>query len=211
MNTPASAAQDTNMLYHCLIGSLPKSDRTKVTVWEEQYKIKGKPSGNILLKIIIRESHLNSNATTTSIINQLSSLYQFITTIGCDITKFNVHVQMLLEGLASRGETTHNFLSNLFKGYAATSDTTFTSYIKRKQEEYEDGTNIKTTALMSLADKKYKTLKIKGTWNAPSQEEEEILALKTEIEKLKQFQKDPPSAPQGYPRKQMFAKKDKPK
>ena len=88
---------------------------------------------------------------------------------------------MLLEGMASSGETTHDFLSNLFKGYAATSDTTFTSYIKRKQEEYEDGTNIKTTALMSLADKKYKTLKIKGTWNAPSQEEEKILALKTEI------------------------------
>ena len=66
-----------------------------------------------------------------------------------------------------------------------TSDTTFTSYIERKQEEYEDGTNIKHTALVSLADKKYKTLKIKGTWNAPSQEEEKILALKTEIEKLK--------------------------
>ena len=91
---------------------------------------------------------------------------------------------MLLEGLASRGETTHDLLLNLFKGYAATSDTKFTSYIKRKPEEYEDGTNIKPTALMSLADKKYKTLNIQGTWNAPSQEEENILALKTEIDKL---------------------------
>ena len=153
--------------------------------WEEQYKIKVKPSGNILLKIIIRESHLDSNATTTSIRNQLSSLDQFITTIGCDITKFNAHVQMLLESLASSGETTHDLLSNLFKGYAATSDTTFTSYIERKQEEYEDGMNIKPTAIMSLGDKKYKTLKIKATQNAPSQEEEKILALKTEIDKLK--------------------------
>ena len=99
--------------------------------------------------------------------------------IGCDITKFNAHVQILLEDMASRGETTHDLLSNLFKGYAATSDTTFTSYIERKQEDYKDGTNIKPTALMSLADKKYNTLKIKGTWNAPSQEEEKILALKT--------------------------------
>ena len=122
-------------------------------VQEEQYKIKGKPSGNILLKIIIRESYLDSNATTTSIRNQLSSLDQFITTIVCDITNFNAHVQMLIEGLASRGETTHDLLSNLFKGYAATSDTTFTSYIERKQEQYEDGTNINHTALMSLADK----------------------------------------------------------
>ena len=60
---------------------------------------------------------------------------------------------MLLEGMESRGETTHDLLSNLFKGYAAASDTTFTSYIEHKQEEYEDGTNIKPNALMSLADK----------------------------------------------------------
>ena len=96
---------------------------------------------------------------------------------------------MLLEGLALRRETTHDLLSNLFKGYAAASDNTFTKYIKHKQEEYEDGTDIKSTALMSLADKKYKTLKIKVTWNAPSQEEEHIPALNTEIDKLKQFRK----------------------
>ena len=49
---------------------------------------------------------------------------------------------------------------------------------------------------MRLADKKYKTLKIKGTWNAPSQEEENILALNMEIDKLKQFRKETPSAHQ---------------
>ena len=179
--------------------------------WEEQYKIKVKQSGNLLLKIIIRESHLDSNATTTSTRNHLSSLDQFITTIGCDITNFNAHVQMLLEGLASRGETTHDLLSNLFQGYAATSDTMFTSYIERKQEQYEDGTNIKPTALMSLADKNYNTLKIKGTWNSPSQEEENILALKTEIDELKRFRKETPSASQGNPRKQMSVKKENPK
>ena len=64
INTPTRAAQDMNMLHHCLIGSLSKGGRTKVMVWEEQYKIKGKPSGNLLLKIIIRESHLDSNETT---------------------------------------------------------------------------------------------------------------------------------------------------
>ena len=116
-------------------------------------------------------------------------------TIGCDITKFNAHIQFLLEVMASRGEKTHNLLSNLFKGYAAASDTKFTSYIERKQEKYEDGTNIKPTALISLTDKKYKTLKINGTWNAPSQEEEKILALKTELDKLKWFQKETPSSP----------------
>ena len=71
--------------------------------------------------------------------------------------------------------TTHDLLSNLFKSYAAASDNKFTKYIERKQEEYEDCTDIKPTSLMSLADKKYKTLKKKGKWNAPSQEEERSL------------------------------------
>ena len=99
IHSPTHTAQDTNMLHHCLIGSLSKVGRTKVMVWEDQYKIKGRPSGNILLKIIKRESHLDCNATTTLIRNQLISLDHFITTVGCDITKFNAHVQLLLEGL----------------------------------------------------------------------------------------------------------------
>ena len=105
----------------------------------------------------------------------------------------------------------HDLLSNLIKGYVAASDNTFTKYIERKQEEYEDGTDIKPTALMSLADKKYKTLKIKGTCNAPSQEEEKVLALKTEIEKLKGFYKETPSAPPGNPKRQPSGKKERPK
>ena len=82
-------------------------------VWVDQYKIKGIPSGNILIKIIIRESHLDSNAMTTLIRNHLSSLDHFITTVWCVITKLNAHVKLLPEGLALQGETTHDLLSNL--------------------------------------------------------------------------------------------------
>ena len=34
IDTPTRAAQDTNRLYRCLIGSLSKAGRTKVMVWE---------------------------------------------------------------------------------------------------------------------------------------------------------------------------------
>ena len=71
--------------------------------------------------------------------------------------------------------------------------------------------DIKPTTLMSLADNKYKTLKIKRTWNAPSQEEEKILALKTEIKKLKRSRKETPSAPPGNPKRQPSGKKERPK
>ena len=35
INSPTRAAQDTNMLYHCLIDSSSKVGRTKVMVWED--------------------------------------------------------------------------------------------------------------------------------------------------------------------------------
>ena len=132
--TSMHTAQDTAMLYQCLMSSLSKQGKTKVMVWEGQYKINRFMSGNLLLKVIIRESHLNSNATTTVIQRQLSSLDTYINTIGCNITKFNAHVQKLLEGLSAYGETTHDLLTNLFKGYQAAFDHTFLKYIERKQE-----------------------------------------------------------------------------
>ena len=83
----------------------------------------------------------------------------------------------------------------------AASDNMFTKYIESKQEEYEDITDIKPTTLMSFKDKKYKTLNIEGTCNASSQEEEKILALKTEIKRLKQSRKETLSAPPGNPKR----------
>ena len=145
-----------------------KVGKKKVIVQEEKYKVKVIPSRNVLLKVIIQKSHLDSNATTTSIRDQLSSLDKLITTVGCNITQFNAHVKGLLEGLASPGQITYYSLSNLFKGYAAASNKTFVKYIKQKQEKYKDSTKLDLITFMSLTDKKYKTLLIKGTWNAPS-------------------------------------------
>ena len=52
-NEPSRSAQDAGMLYSCLLASLSKVGKTKIMVWEKQYKINGKGSVNLLLKIII--------------------------------------------------------------------------------------------------------------------------------------------------------------
>ena len=59
--------QDTNILYHCLINSISDVGKYKVSVWNSQYKVDEIPLRNLLLKVIIRESHLDTNVTTTSI------------------------------------------------------------------------------------------------------------------------------------------------
>ena len=194
LDTQTRRAQDDRMLYECLLNSISIEGKAKVNIYASQYKFAGNqnpnenlPSGLALLKVVIRESHLDTNATTSMIRTKLSNLDAYINTIGNDITKFNGYVQMLIQTLATRGETTQDLLTNLFKGYAACSDKTFVDYIVRKQETYKEGSTAALTAeqLMEMADQKYRTLKSKEIWEAPSPEEEKLIALEARFSELK--------------------------
>ena len=112
--------------------------------------------------------HLDTNATTAFIRTQLSSLDAYIGTIGCDITKFNVHVKNLLAGLSARGEIINYLLTNLLKRYKSKSYF-FVKCIERRKETYEDGQYLTLTSLMILVDNEFKLLKLKGGGNAHSQ------------------------------------------
>jgi hypothetical protein len=186
-------AQDTIMLFKCLMNSISKEAKNKILIWRNQYSVNGYSSGNLLLKIIIRESHLDTNATTSSIRTKLSRLDTYIVTIASDITKFNGYVRYLIDSLAARGETSNDLLTNLFKGYGAATDKVFVEYISRKLEKYEEGIDTTADALMEQANSKYKLMKEQGSWNAPSEQEEKILALMTEVKNLKRFKKKEPS------------------
>ena len=189
INTPTRAAQDLNMMYQCLMNSLSTEGKRKVLVWREQYMIGSMHSGNLLLKVIVRESHLDTNATAATIRMKLSSLDKYIQTIGSDIIKFNQYVMLLTDRLSSRGQTSTDLLTNLFLGYSAASDKTFVDYIGRKQESYEDGNEITPQELMEMAANKYKNLKLLNRWNAPTPEEEKIIALEAKLKNLKKTRK----------------------
>jgi hypothetical protein len=177
-------AQDTYMLYKCLMKSISKEGKSKITIWKNQYHINGKPSGNLLLKVIIRESHLDTNATISTIRTNLSNLDTYMLKIGGDITKFNTYVKELIESLHARGEVTTDLLINLFKGYLAVEDKNFNSYILKKKENYEEGGSQSEDSLMLLAKNKFTLLKDAGRYNMPSAEEEKILALQAEIKQV---------------------------
>ena len=53
------AAQDMAHLHLCLMNSLTHSGKDKVRLWSDQFILNGRESGILLLKIIIRESHLD--------------------------------------------------------------------------------------------------------------------------------------------------------
>ena len=186
--------QNSYMLFQCLMNSISREARIKVEGWDEEFIVENNavtnvPSGNLLLKIIIRESHLDTNATTQSIRNKLSNLNEYISTIGNDITKFNGYVKALVLGLNARGLKTEDLLSNLFKGYMAVSDKSFIKYIASKLEKYEEGEDKNPNKLMQLADNKFHLLKEKSLWDDPSIEEEKIMVLKAEVQSLKKLGK----------------------
>lgn len=175
--------QDSFMLYKCLMASLTVEARKKVSLWSNQYRIgEGQVcSGMAALKVIIRESHLDTNATTNQIRTKLSNLDQYIMTIDSDIGKFNDYVKSLVQALSARNQTTSDLLINLFKGYGAVSDVEFRGWLIRKQEVHEEGTEITPDELMLAAKNKYDTMVERGSWNAPTAEEK-IVALEAKLD-----------------------------
>jgi hypothetical protein len=142
------------------------------------------PAGICLFKIIVRESHLDSNATTMSIRTDLSNLDEWVHKNGSDITEVNAHVRHLLDGLAARGETTHDLTVNLFKAYEVVQDKEFMHYIRSLRNGHQDGTAVITDAtLMNQAANYYKNRKQLGLWEEPSDEMKQIYALETKLRK----------------------------
>ena len=212
INEEGRLAQDTYMLYKCLMSSLTNEARKKVSIWSSQYRIgeNNEVSGVALLKVIIRESHLDTNATTNQLRTKLSNLDEYMRTIDSDISRFNTHVKLLVQALTARNQTTSDLLINLFKGYRAVSDEAFRGWLQRKQDYQEEGNDLTPDELMQAAKNKYDTMVETGEWNAPTNEEK-FVALNSTVKdlskKLKAFDKKKPSTPGNKDKKLTKLKK----
>jgi hypothetical protein len=166
------------------MASLSSEAKKKVMIWADQYQINIEDSkyssGVALLKVIIRESHLDTNATTNQIRTKLSTLDMYITTVNSDIGKFNQYVKLLVQSLTARNQSTSDLLINLFKGYSTVSNEVFRAWLSRKQDDHEEGEEITPDELMQAAKNKYDAMVEKGTWNAPTAEEK-IVALEAKL------------------------------
>ena len=156
------------------MNSLSSSGKAKLNIHDKQ-NLFGEPpieSGLCLLKILIRECHLDSNATSSMIKTKLTNLDEYLSETNNDILKFNNHVRMLIDSLTAGGETTQDFLANLFRAYAACSDSTFVKYVDDIQTKWEDGQDLAPEKLMDRVSSKYKIMNTKEVWNASSAEQE---------------------------------------
>ena len=109
-------------MFDLLNNSCSTEGLCRVQLWHSQYEVAGQQSGECFLKIIVRESYLDSNATVATMQLNLTNLDEYMTTNGSDIVAFNAYVQSQIDGLAAQGEVTNNLLVNLFKGYKMVKD-----------------------------------------------------------------------------------------
>ena len=110
-----------------------------MTIWKKDYWIGDKPSGNRLLKVMIRESYLDKNATT-SIRSKLANIHNYLPTVGHEISLLNMYVKKQAYLLISRGENTSYLLIILFKACMVSSDKAFVRYIEKKLKAWENET-----------------------------------------------------------------------
>jgi hypothetical protein len=128
VNTQTRAAQDSMQMYICLQDSLSEVGRNKVTLLKSEYTAGGDDrviSGILFLKTIVRESHIDTNATVTTIRKQSINLPRYMLEVICHVEKLNLHTQLLLEALCAQGETTNDLLNNLFRAYKTVKDQEF--------------------------------------------------------------------------------------
>jgi hypothetical protein len=189
VDTETRVAQDSYQLYLCIMATLTKEAKSRIVLQKESYYVNRVPSGTLLFRLVIQESSIDTNATTRFLREQLSSLNKLMIEKESNVIEFNESVRGLLDSLASRGESTQDLLSNLFKGYEAASDEQFVKYVLKKQDDYDEGADITPDKLMLLAAQKYRTLVQAGKWNAPDEKMQKIIALEATIKKIQKSSK----------------------
>jgi hypothetical protein len=180
--------QNSSQMYPFLITSISDELLGKVISQTEQYTSStGFQGGPSLLKVIVTISHVDTRAQAGYIRQCLARLSITIPTpeYNCDIQKVNEYVIVLEEGLTARGETSQDTMMNVQAAYMVCKDADFVRHAKDEYARWEQGANMSLKQYMTSCLTKYKTLRMKGVWEAPSPEQEQIIALTAAVSSLR--------------------------
>ena len=147
-----------------------------------------------MLFIIIHRASINIRASTFLFRQRLVRSPLYLQAKDYDVKVFNEYIADILFNLRARGETAPDTLIHLFNAYKSAPDEDFVTYIKSKETLYEEEEiELDPDSLMELALTKYNTYCKQGTWNQLSKEQEEIIALKAQVNKLENTKKSSPN------------------
>jgi hypothetical protein len=191
MGNQSRNAQDASMMFTFLRDSMTPGVRARMSTEADKYQIGGNNNGPCYLKTLLIKYYVETRATNFHLRQRLQRLTKTMVDMKSDIAAFNDHVQEIIQNLAAGGETSNDTLVNIFDAYLSVPDHAFRRYIERKKETYYDGTeDITINALMDMALNKYNQLKQDGEWEAKTPEQEQIVALMAQLQKVQTTKAD---------------------
>ena len=75
------------------------------------------PLGELLLKLMMHRSVIDTRATSTYLRENLTNLDTHMSTVNLYIENFNQYVKLNVDGLKARGERTDDLMINLLRAY----------------------------------------------------------------------------------------------
>ncbi len=186
--TPTKIAQDSTALKLFLDSSLSTALMMRVLAKRQEYTVGGVESGPAMFRVILSTVGIDTVASVAVINAVLRTLPAKLSELKSDIVAFNEFVTEQCNELTSRGHQPSDLLNLLFEAYLSASNEHFKEYMRSKESAVYDGTLMITyQALMTIAEDRYKIMKIKGEWKAGKATpttDDHIIALRAEIQAL---------------------------
>ena len=88
-----------------------------------EYTVKGIPVDDMLFKLLMKKSFINTQATDPHLRENLNNLESYTTTVNSNIDTYNEHVKVNAEGLNSRGDMIDDLTKIIFRAYHIALDT----------------------------------------------------------------------------------------
>jgi hypothetical protein len=154
-NRDSRALQDSANLFLCIMNSLSEKGKAKVRTWKHEYTCHGHLSGVLLLKVVIRQSCVDTNAATRHIRFKFARLKQTFAKMDHDVHKLNQYVRIWMDALSARGGTTDDLLDQLFKAYKTSPDLDLVTYVATQRNRHDDGEDITVSGLMQAIESRY--------------------------------------------------------
>ena len=189
VNEQGRDAQNASQMYKFLYASL--TEEAKRMVWHDsdEYSITNAAGSQVLdgpcfLKVIIRNTTVDTRSTIFHIRENLRQLETKMIDFTYDIEAFNLYVTSQVEQLSARGEVSSDLLINIFAAYMSVPDRKFVEYIEKQKDRFDEGEDIDSKKMMQVALIKFKDRKRADKWQAPSAQEEQIIALTAQVSAL---------------------------
>lgn len=183
MNTQTRIAQDNYMLQKCIMESLSQEALIKLQLSPHAHEINGEVCAAMLIKKLILMCEVENYATSFHVRDQMTKLKQKMIEVDYDIDDFNEHVIKLRRQLQLGGEESNDLFMHVMKAYLICKDKDFVAEIKDLQRKYIRGDLPRELPdLMLAAQNEFQRLMQDKTYNKPSQEEAQLIALTAKLE-----------------------------